>query len=207
MAEIVRVAVAGGALDYKWPRRCPRCGTREFLAPSTCRVGRATFDLSGLGGGFAKRTEVMTLSVPMCQRHADANDVANMILEGSPLMTAVRGVALLALAKAASLLFHAARHGGFKRHDVAWLVVCALVGLGGVAAMAWADRNAAVRPMRFDPDVSVLKVRFADERYAEDFKDANPADTDPAATAPPAWYERSAVWVIGALAVLLWIAR
>ena len=77
----------------------------------------------------------------------------------------------------------------------------------GLAAIWWADRNAAVWPMQFDPDVSVLKIRIADERYAEDFRQANPVDTSARTTAPPPWYERSTVWVIGVVALLFWLAR
>lgn len=208
MSEVVRVAVAGSSINLNWPPRCPRCGARGLLVASTCRVGRWKFDRSGLRGGFEKRIETLVVSPPMCQRHADANDVANMILEDSPLMVGLRSIAWIALAKALLLVGGAVRHGGFKRHDLAALLLCSLIGLCGGIAIWWAAKNVSVQAKGFDHDMSVLKMWFADERYASDFRDANPADTDPVVTAPPRWFQRSAVWEIGAtLLGLLWLAR
>ena len=151
---------------------------------------------------------MMAVSVPMCQPHADANDAANMILERSPVMSALRGLVWFALAKFGLVMLAAVRHGGFNPHRGFVAVLCFLVGFGGVVAIRWALANAAVQPLGFDPDMRVLKLRFADEDYAADFRAANAGDTDPAVTAPPPWYERSFVWEIGVpLLLLLWLAR
>jgi hypothetical protein len=204
MARIVRAAVVGSGLDFNWPRRCPRCGTRELLVPSTCRVARDRF---GLGGAFETRTQMATMQVPMCQKHADANDVANMILEQGPLMVGVRGVVLMALAKLANLMYAVVRHGGFHRQSLLLWIVCAVVGLGGLAAMRWAQDNATVRALGWVRDMNVLKIWFRDERYAEDFKAANPVDTDAAVTTPAPWYADIGLAWIAMMLLFVWMTR
>jgi len=209
MSKTIRIAVPGSDLHANWPARCPRCGARGVaLAPSTARVGRPTFDRTGMGGGFRDRMAMMSVSVPMCQPHADANDAANLILERSPMMSALRGLVWFALAKFGVIMLAAARHGAFDRRRLLVATLCSVVGFGGLAALRWAISNAAVLPLGFDQDMRVLKLQFTDEAYAEDFKAANPIDTDPRHTAPPPWYQRSIVWEIGVpLLMLFWLAR
>ncbi|MFL6624906.1 MAG: hypothetical protein ACJ8IK_06655 [Burkholderiaceae bacterium] len=208
MTKTVRIAVPGSDVYANWPPRCPRCGARDVaLASSTVRVGRATFDRSSMGGGFRDRVAMMSVSVPMCQSHADANDVANLILERSPMMSALRGFVWFGLAKLGLVMLTAARHGGFDRHRGLVAALCFFVGFGGLVAIRWANTNAAVQPLGFDSDMRVLKLQFADEEYAADFKAANPVDTDARHTAPPPWYQRSIVWEIGLpLLMLIWLA-
>ena len=76
----------------------------------------------------------------------------------------------------------------------------------GCLAIWWAYRNTSVWPKRFDPDVEVLEIQFADERYARHFKRANRAATDMLMTAAPPWYMRSITWKLGVLALfVMWM--
>ena len=207
MSEIVRVAVVGSTLDFNWPRRCPRCGARDLLVPATCRVARDRFGRFGLRGAYETRVRMEEMRVPMCQRHADANDIASMILESGPLMTAVRAVAILAACKVANLSYQAVRHGGLRKGDVLLWILCAAVGLTGIAALRWAHRHVTVRALGFVRDMNVLRIWFFDERYAEDFIAANPVDTDPAVTTSAPWYEDIRLLWVGMLLVGLWLMR
>jgi hypothetical protein len=207
VSGIVRVAVVGSTLDFNWPRRCPHCGARDLLVPATCRVARDRFGRFGLGGGYETRVHMEQMRVPMCQRHADANDIASMILESGPVMTAVRGIAILAASKVANLSYLAVRHGGLRKGDLVLWFLCAGVALAGIAATRWAHAHATVRALGFVRDMNVLRIWFSDDRYAADFVAANPVDTAPAVTRSAPWYADIRLLWIGILLVGLWLTR
>lgn len=210
MPETVRVAVNEEGVDLQWPARCPRCGAApKRLVPSTSRVGQVKSLRPNLMGGWTMRSNVMYVSVPMCQVHADSNSLANKILEKSPLMTGLRGVAWVGMAMLATLLLSAVtRRGGGHPADLDAFLLLPLFGLVGGLMLWWARRNTSVRPARFDPDMDVVEIEFADTRYAHAFKRANRAVTDSLLTAAPPWYMRSLLWKVVLVFVLFaWIAH
>ena len=88
------------------------------------------------------------------------------------------------------------------------LALLPFIGFFGLLILYWARKNTSVWPVRFDPDMDVVEVRFSDAEYAEDFRKANLDATDVDATAPPPWYMRSLLWkVVIILAFLFYMAR
>jgi hypothetical protein len=209
MPEVVRIAITDNAVSLTWPPRCPRCGVDSGLTTSTNRVGRVSSIRPNLMGGFTMRSDVMVVSVPMCERHAGANTVANLILQRSPLMAGLRGLAWVGLALLASMLVAAVRERGFGHiADMGAFLLFPAIGIVGGLAMLWARKNSSVWPKSFDPDVDVLEVQFADERYARHFKRANRDATDSLLTAAPPWYMRKLLWQVAAIGLLiLWFVH
>ncbi len=207
MPEIVRVAIVDGAMKVQWPPRCPRCGAEGKLVPSTSRVSQVKSVRPGLGS-VTISSEVMRLSVPMCEQHAAANSVANAILEKSTLMTALRVLSYIGAFFVAEMLLGLALHpkDSWQRlGDLGAFLVFPAFSLGCLVIW-WARSSTAVWPRRFDPDVDVLEIQFADERYARHFKRANRDATDLQATAAPPWYMRGLTWKLVVLAVfVIWM--
>ena len=209
MPEIVRVAITDNSVNIAWPPRCPRCGEEKRLVPSTNRVSRLKSVRPNLGGGLTMRSDVMYMSVPMCERHAGTNRLANLILQRSPLWAGLRALSWLGLAMLVSVLVGLILHGGFGNiADMGAFLLLPLIGIVGGLAIWWARKNTSVWPKRFDPDMDVLEIQFANERYARHFRRANRDATDSQLTAPPLWYMRSLLWKIVAVVVLIiWLAR
>ena len=203
MPEVVRVALVDNAMTVAWPPRCPRCGAEGKLVPSTNRVSQVKSVRPGLNS-VTVRSRVMEVSVPMCERHAGINSTANFILEKSTLMTGLRVLSYLGLFFLLEMLL------GLVRDRTAWqrlpdlgaFLVFPALSLGCVAIW-WARQNTSVWPKRFDPDMEVLEIQFADERYARHFKRANRDATDSQATAAPPWYMRSLTWKLVVLGVFV----
>lgn len=207
MPEIVRVALVDNATSVVWPPRCPSCGAEGRLVPSTSRVSQVQSMRPGLGS-VTVRSRVMEVSVPMCEKHAGANSMANLILQKSPLMTGLRVLSYLGafflLQMFVGLALHP--HDAWQRlGDLGAFLMFPAFSLGCLAIW-WARRNTSVWPKRFDPDVEVLEIQFADERYARHFKRANRDATDTLATAAPPWYRRGLTWKLAAIGLLvLWV--
>ena len=209
MPEIVRVAITDNAVRLTWPPRCPRCGEEKGLVPSTTRVSQLKSVRPNLMGGLTMRSNVMYMAVPMCERHATTNSVASVILQRSPLLAGLRWLSWLGLAMGLSVLVGVILHRNFERvADMGAFLLFPAIGIVGGLAMWWARSNTSVWPKRFDPDVDVLEIQFADERYARHFKRANRNATDSLVTAAPPWYMRSLLWKVVAVVVLvLWLAH
>lgn len=210
MTDLVRVAITDDSVRLSWPPRCPRCGDERASASSTSRVGRVKSLRPNLMGGFTMRSDVMYVSVPMCERHAASNSTANKLLEKSPLMTGLRGLSYVgALFLVEMLVTLAIGRGAWARlQDLGAFLLFPAFGALGCAAIWWARNNTAVWPKRFDPDMDVLEIQFSDDRYARHFRRANRDATDQLLTAAPPWYMRSLVWKIAAVALLFaWLAH
>lgn len=206
MSEVVRVAIVDGAMRVQWPPRCPRCGAEGNLVPSTNRVSQVKSMRPGLGS-VTVHSKVMEVSVPMCQKHAGPNSTANFILERSILMSSLRWLSYIgAFFLAQMLVGLVLNRGGWQRlQDLGEFLILPAFSLGCLAIW-WAHRNTSVWPKRFDPDVEVLEIQFADERYARHFKRANRDVTDLQATAAPPWYMRGITWKLGVLGLfVLWM--
>lgn len=207
MSEVVRVAIVDGAMRIQWPPRCPRCGAEGRLVPSTNRVSQVKSMRPGLGS-VTVTSKVMELSVPMCEKHAGTNSTANFILGRNLSMTALRWMSYLGVFFLAQMLLGLALHpkDSWQRlGDLGAFLVLPAFSLGGLAIW-WARENTSVWPKRFDPDVDVLEIQFADERYARHFKRANRDATDLQATAAPPWYMRGLTWKLVVLGVfVLWM--
>jgi len=207
MPEIVRVAITDNAVTLSWPPRCPRCGGQHMLVPSINRVGRVKSVRPNLMGGFTMRSDVMYVAVPMCERHAVVNSVANTILQRSPLMAGLRGLSYVGLVLLASTLVSLVRDRSLGHvQDLGAFLLLPAIGIVGGLAILWARRNSSVWPKRFDPDVDVLEIAFADERYARHVRRANRDATDSLVTAAPPWYMRKLPWQVAAIVLLfLWL--
>lgn len=205
MPEIVRVATNEEGVELSWPARCPRCGAApRRLVPSVSRVGQVKSLRPNLMGGWTMRSNVMYVSVPMCEVHAGSNSLANKILERSPLMAGLRGVAWMGLAMLLSLLASIfTRRGVSHLMELDAFLLFPLFGIVGGLTVWWARQNTSVRPARFDPDMDVVEIEFADTRYAHAFKRANRDVTDSLLTAAPPWYMRSLLWKVVLVFVLV----
>lgn len=206
MSEVVRVAIVDGVMRVQWPPRCPRCGAEGDLVPSTNRVSQVKSMRPGLGS-VTVRSKVMEVSVPMCEKHAGTNSTANSILERSVLMSALRWLSYIGAFFLVQMLVGLVLHPDSWQRllDMGVFLIFPAFSLGCLAIW-WAHRNTSVWPKRFDPDVEVLEIQFADERYARHFKRANRDATDTLATAAPPWYMRSITWKLGVLALfVLWM--
>jgi len=206
MSEVVRVAIVDGALQVQWPNRCPACGAEGPLVPSTNRVSQVRSVRPGLGS-VTVSSKVMMVSVPMCQKHAGVNATANLILERSVLLTGLRWASYLGafflVQMLAGLVLHP--HAWERLQDLGAFLFLPALSLGCLAIW-WARRNTSVWPKRFDPDMEVLEIQFADERYARHVMGANRDATDTLATAAPPWYMRSLTWKLGLVALfVMWM--
>ena len=206
MSEVVRVAIVDGAMRVQWPPRCPACGAEGRLVPSTNRVSQVKSMRPGLGS-VTVHSQVLHVSVPMCEKHAGTNSTANFILERSLLMSSLRWLSYVgAFFLVEMLVGLVINPGSWQRLlDMGVFLMFPAFSLGCLAIW-WARKNTFVWPKRFDPDVEVLEIQFADERYARHFKRANRDATDTLATAAPPWYMRSITWKLGVLAVfVMWM--
>ena len=205
MPELVRVALTENAVELAWPPRCPRCGADKRLTTSTSRVGRVKSLRPNLMGGWTMRSNVMYVSIPMCEKHAGANTLANKVLEKSPAMTGLRLLTYFGATLLAEIVVTLLRgnHAWERLWDLDAFLLFPAIALAGLPAIWWARRNTTVWPRRFDPDMDVLEIQFSDARYARHFKRANPSSTDEIHTAPPPWYMRSLTWKIAAAVVLV----
>lgn len=206
MSEVVRVAIVDGVMRVQWPPRCPACGAEGNLVPSTNRVSQVKSMRPGLGS-VTVHSQVMEVSVPMCEKHAGVNSTANLILERSLLMSSLRWLSYVGAFFLVEMLVGLVLdpHSWQRLLDTGVFLMFPAFSLGCLAVW-WAYRNTSVWPKRFDPDVEVLEIQFADERYARHFKRANRDATDSMATAAPPWYMRSLTWKLGVLALfVMWM--
>ncbi|MFZ6748800.1 hypothetical protein [Undibacterium sp. Ren11W] len=200
MSKIVRVAIQEDVPQLVWPACCPKCGTTEKLVNTTSRIGRVKSIRPNLLGGMTMKSDVLYLSFPTCQKHAQQTHWANTILEKSPLMQLLQLLIYMAALFALPLI---TRPKAFIA-DLGWFALIPVIGLLGVACLVWARRSSSVWPMHFDPDMDVIAIRFLDEDYAAKFRLANRKATSNSLTQAPPWYKRGLIWKL--LVVGLFIA-
>lgn len=203
MSTTVRIAIAEEGTPLSWPKRCAACGESGALEPSTTRVGRVASVRPNLQGGITMKSDVMYVSTPMCAKHAGANALANRILEKSPLMSFLRGWIYIGVLVAVTMIISLVARRSGAVSGIGGLLIIPLLGIVGGAALAWANKNWQVRPVRFDPDMDVIEVDFRNDVYAAEFKRANRKATDSALTEPLPWWRRSATWKIVVMAVFV----
>ena len=199
MTEIIRVALTDELPQLAWPPCCPKCGTKVSLVSTTSRLGRVKSIRPNLLGGMTMKSDILYLSYPICEKHAQEAYWANMILDKSPLAQLLR---LLAYFGAFFALSFIVRPKTFIS-DFGWFSLYPLIGLLGVAAIVWAKKATSVWPMRFDPDMDVFEIRFLDEGYASKFRLLNREATSSSLTEAPPWYMRSLIWKIVIIGIFI----
>ncbi|QJR10587.1 hypothetical protein DSM104443_01651 [Usitatibacter rugosus] len=210
MTEVVRVSVGEDVESFSWPPRCARCGKAKPLKGSTSRVGRVKSMRPNLAGGMTMKSDVLYLTAPMCTAHAGSNELANKILEKSPLMLLLRAIVYIGFLYFVLFALRAVVDPKAIRRlfELGVLALLPFIGFFGILLLYWARKNTSVWPVRFDPDMDVVEVRFSDAEYAEDFRKANPDATDTDVTGPPPWYMRSLLWkVVIIVAFLFYMFR
>ena len=197
MTEIVRVAISDDLPKLEWPPCCPVCGGKKTLRWATSRLGRVKSIRPDLGGGLTMKSDVMYLSFPMCEQHAGSTSLANVVLEKSPLMQFLRLLTYMALLFALPLLM---RPSHFLE-QLGWFTLVPVFGILGTLGLLLARRATGVWPVRFDPDMDVIILRFRNEEYASKFRLMNRKSTSNSLTEAPPWYLRSIVWKVVVLAL------
>lgn len=197
MTETVRVAIAEELPPIDWPPCCAQCESKEDLITVGSRLGRVKSVRPNWSGGLTLRSAILYLSFPMCRQHAGATAWANLILSNSPVAGLIRMIVYGGLPFVLPLLIRPARFVA----DVGWFSLYPLLGITGVAAVVWAKRTAAVLPVRFDPDMDVVELRFANEDYATKFRVFNRKATSSSLTEALPWYRRASLWKIVVLGV------
>lgn len=208
MAEIVRVAMTGDTGPLKWPQRCPRCGSSKELIYLD---GRAARESATPGLGYWRfRRESYSISILMCRRHAIPNQIGGRLLERTMFIMALRGFLYLSMLMSLGLVFQIATGQRTLTQSIhgapALFLGYLAAGWGGAWALIWARRVSAVRPLRLDPDTDVVVLRFADEKYARDFKKANIKATSRELAGAPVFFARPSFWkMVLVLALLAFI--
>ena len=201
MSSTIRMAVPDESFELKWPARCPGCKRNEGLIGSGTRVGKVRSVRPNVAGGFTVKSDVMRLDIPMCPQHARANSLAARLLEKSLLMQVIRAIVflgllmfiLLSVSSTVGLISgNKTMAAGFR--NLGGMLVLPCLGLIGTLVLIWARGAASARPVRWDPDVEVIELQFADARYAQTFSRLNESLTDATLTAAPPWYRRAALW-------------
>lgn len=151
------------------------------------------------------KSDVQYLSFPACEQHSSSNKWANRILEKSPLMFYLRAIVYIgAIFGLAVLIALATTPGTFSRlGDMGALLIFPIVGWLGIATILWARRTTSVWPIRFDPDMDVIEIRFSDAGYAAEFRRLNRDATDEQLTKAPRWYLRALPWKVLIIVVFL----
>ena len=199
MSQIVRVAIQEDIPQLVWPKCCPKCGASGKLFKTTSRIGRVKSLRPNLMGGMTMKSDVLYLSFPGCAKHAQQTGLANTILEKSPLMQLIHLMIYMATLFALPLIM---RPKAFIA-DFGWYSLIPVVGVLGVASIVWARRVSSVWPIRFDPDMDVIVIRFLDEEYAVKFRLANRQATNNDLTAAPPWYQRALIWKLLVIGVFI----
>lgn len=192
MFETVRVAIAEELPPIDWPPCCAQCETKGGLEAVNTRLGRVKSVRPNWSGGMTIRSNILYLCFPMCRQHATATAWANRILDNGPLAVLLRVIVYSGLLFVLPLLIRPARFIA----DFGWFSLYPLLGVAGVAAIVWAKRTAAVLPVRFDPDMDVVEIRFANEDYATKFRVFNRKATSSSLTEALPWYQRGLLWKI-----------
>lgn len=192
MTETVRVAIAEELPPLDWPPCCAQCETKGALVAVGSRLGRVKSVRPNWSGGLTLRSDILYLSFPMCRQHAGATAWANRILGNSPVAGLIRMIVYGGLLFVLPLLIRPARFVA----DVGWFSLYPLLGVAGVAAIVWAKWTAAVLPVRFDPDMDVVEIRFRNEDYATKFRIFNRKATSSSLTEALPWYKRALPWKI-----------
>lgn len=208
MAENVRIALNAGIDAISWPKRCPRCGRKDKLISVDSRVVRLSAHApTKFGSMLTIRSETVHLSFLACDQHAHQNEIGVRILEKTPLMSLLRLLAYVAFTFDALLLFQVVyRHESLSTlfHDTPTFFRFGLLyGLVGVALIVWARRVSSVRPIRMDADMDVIDIRFSDEKFAGEFRKANPRATSRQLTDRPPFFMRPLFWKIACVVALL----
>lgn len=192
MSETIRVAIAEELPPIDWPPCCAQCETKEGLVAVNTRLGQVKSVRPNWSGGMTIRSNILYLSFPMCRQHAIGAAWANRILDNGPLAVLLRVIVYSGLLFVLPLLIRPARFIA----DLGWFSLYPLLGVAGVAAIVWAKRTAAVLPVRFDPDMDVIEIRFANEDYATKFRVFNRKATSSSLTEALPWYQRASLWKI-----------
>ncbi|MES2040028.1 MAG: hypothetical protein V4495_19595 [Pseudomonadota bacterium] len=200
MPQIVRIAIQEDIPPLVWPPCCPKCGATGKLYKTTSRLGRVKSVRPNLLGGMTMKSDILYLTFPGCQKHASETDLANIILDKSPLMRLLHLMIFMAALFTLPLI---TRPKAFIA-DFSWYALLPLIGLLGIAGIVSARRVSSVWPMRFDPDMDVISIRFIDEDYAVKFRLANRKATSNDLTDALPWYQRGLIWKL--LVIGLFIA-
>lgn len=195
MIETVRVAIAEELPQIDWPPCCAQCESKEALVPVSSRLGRVKSVRPNWSGGMTMRSDILYLSFPMCRQHAAGTAWANRILDNGPLAVLIRVIVYFGAVFAATLLIRPTRFIA----DFGWFTLYPLLGIAGVAAIVWAKRTAAVLPVRFDPDMDVVELRFRNDDYATKFRVFNRKATSSSLTEVLPWYQRASLWKIAVI--------
>ena len=204
MSTPVRIAVFEDLPPMRWPNACTTCGGKTALEGVPVRVGRVKSVRPNLLGGWTMKSDVIHLTVPVCRQHRTVNRLAHVLLEKSPLMLMLRGMAYLLGMSGALLLVSILVRMNFQDllktyHDSPAFVLMSMGGLAASLLLFWLKRQVGVRVMRLDPDLDVIHLNFRDARYAKTFKRGNPEATDQVMTALLPWYRRK---ITGQLLIL-----
>lgn len=199
MTTTVRVAIQDDLPPIEWPRCCPKCGATDSLVSATSRLGRVKSIRPNLLGGMTMKSDVLHLSFPVCEKHAQETRWANLILDNGPLARLIHMIvymgALFALPMLIRPVNFVSQFGLFALYPV--------LSVLGVVAIVWARRTSSLRPTQFDPDMDVFEVQFSDEDYATKFRVQNRKATSSSLTEAPPWYMRSLLWKIVIIVVFL----
>ncbi|MFZ6755610.1 hypothetical protein ACO0K9_00190 [Undibacterium sp. Ji50W] len=199
MSQIVRVAIDEDIPQLVWPPCCPKCGATGKLYKTTSRVGRVKSLRPNLLGGMTMKSDVLYLAFPGCEKHAQQTGLANALLEKSPLMHLIR----LMMYMAAFFVLPVIMRPKAFIADLSWYSLVPVFGVLGIASIVWARKVSSVWPVRFDPDMDVIIIRFLDEDYAVKFRLANRKATSNDLTDAPPWYQRALIWKVLVICLLI----
>lgn len=199
MATTVRVAINDDLPPLVWPLCCPKCGSTESLVQTTSRLGRVKSIRPNLTGGMTMKSDILHLSFPMCEKHAQETGLANLILANSPVLQLLRLICFMGALFALPFFLGPVKFIG----QFGWFSLFPLLGVIGILAIIWAKRASSLRPTRFDPDMDVFEVQFSDEDYATQFRIKNRKATSSSLTEAPPWYMRSLLWKVVVILLFL----
>jgi hypothetical protein len=204
MSTEIRVAIGDQIPPLQWPHSCPRCGKKDRLKGTTSRLGRVKSMRPNLGGGMTVTSDILHLTVPVCEQHAAGNHLANFLLRNGPLALVLKAVVFMCMLIALAGL----KNPSAVYRPIGPMTGVALFGIAGVALLFWARRTINIWPKAFDPDLDVVVIRFANEDYATKFRLMNREATSLRNTEQAPWLARASTWkmiiVVLALVFLGW---
>ena len=203
MSVNVRIALTDPRL-IAWPKRCPRCGSPYqpvSLNMTFVRdIARRREGESAIGYFFSQSaviaSERVDVPVPMCVRHARANQIGGTLLrhDGVPsgFRKAIYAFFFVTVAFACTAFNSGDSVIDMVRQQPRGMLAIFALGILGIPALAWARHVAWVRPIRLDRKFRTATVRFRDVAYADEFKLVNrDATTNPQVTRLPGWMRPS----------------